>query len=175
MNYEFVLKFQLPTDVQHGDALIDALAEAGCDDATVGTGAAGRLALEFDREADSAWAAVTSAISAVRNAVPGARLIEVGPDIVGLSDVAAVLGVSRQYARKLLVESARQPPLEIHGGQTSLWHLQSVLEWLAETGRAFPRDLVDVATTARCLNVARDAAQVRGVTLDPDLRAVVGG
>ena len=57
MSCEFVLKFQLPADVQPDDALVDALAEAGCDDATVGMGVAGRLALEFDSEADSAWAA----------------------------------------------------------------------------------------------------------------------
>lgn len=74
MSYRFVLKFQLPADSPHGDALVDALAEAGCEDAMLGMGVVGHLALEFDREADSVGVAVTSAIAAARKAVPGAAL-----------------------------------------------------------------------------------------------------
>lgn len=175
MNHSFVLKFQLPPEGPGGDALTDALAHAGCDDALVGVGVAGRVALEFDREAGSAWEALTSAIDAVRSAIPGARLIEVGPDIVGLTDLAEALGVSRQYARRLLLDEGSRPPLAIHCGKTSLWHLHAVLEWLQAQGRPVPGPLVDVARSARRLNAARDVAGIPGIALDPELRAAVDG
>ncbi len=52
------------------------MAEEGCDDALVGFGQAGRLALEFVREATFAHDAIEIAIENVRRAVPNARLIE---------------------------------------------------------------------------------------------------
>ena len=88
MEYTFTLKYQLVEDDRDLDSLVDRLCEAGCDDALVGIGQPGRLALEFTREADSADAAVRSALADVRSAVPSARLIEVSPDLVGLTDVA---------------------------------------------------------------------------------------
>ncbi|WP_223507695.1 hypothetical protein [Pseudomonas sp. BF-B-25] len=53
-----------------------SMAEEGCDDALVGFGQAGRLALEFVREATFAHDAIEIAIENVRRAVPNARLIE---------------------------------------------------------------------------------------------------
>ncbi len=61
-------------------ALIRAEIEAGRDDALIGVGRAGRIALNFDREAESACAAVARAVSEVKAAIPEARLIEVVPD-----------------------------------------------------------------------------------------------
>jgi hypothetical protein len=58
------------------DALVERLAEEGCDDALVGIGPPGRLALEFVREASSAHGAIEGALEDVRRAVPNARLIE---------------------------------------------------------------------------------------------------
>ncbi len=69
---------------------------AGCDDALVGVGQPGRIALDFTREARSASEAVLSAIKDVQRAIPGARLIEAGPDYVGLTEVAEMVGVTRQ-------------------------------------------------------------------------------
>ena len=76
MEYTFTLKYQLTEDDSDPDGLVERLGEAGCDDALVGIGQPGRLALEFTREADSADAAVRSALADVRSAVPSARLIE---------------------------------------------------------------------------------------------------
>ena len=93
MEYTFTLKYQLSDNARDLEALVDRLCEAGCDDALVGIGQPGRLALEFTREADSADAAVRSALANVQSAVPSARLIEVSPDLVGLTDVADIVGV----------------------------------------------------------------------------------
>lgn len=77
MEYTFTLKYQLADDDRNPDVLVERLGEAGCDDALVGIGQPGRLALEFIREAENADAAVRSALADVRSAVPSARLIEV--------------------------------------------------------------------------------------------------
>src|SRR3712207_569678 len=102
MEYEFTLKYKLdPKDADH-DELVERLGAAGCTDALVGLGMAGHLGLEFVREAASAEDAILSALADVKGAIPGAKLIEVGPDFVGLSDVADLVGVTRQNMRKLM-------------------------------------------------------------------------
>ena len=58
MEYTFTLKYQLADDDRDTDALVERLGEAGCDDALVGIGQPGRLALEFTREAVDAATAV---------------------------------------------------------------------------------------------------------------------
>jgi hypothetical protein len=76
MVFTFTLKYQLTSDESDIDALVERLAEEGCDDAMVGVGQPGWLALEFVREAPSADDAIEGAIVDVRRAVPNARLIE---------------------------------------------------------------------------------------------------
>ncbi|KKX59933.1 hypothetical protein F6476_34215 [Pseudomonas umsongensis] len=76
MECTFTLKYQLASDESDLDALLELLAEEGCDDALVGVGQLGRLALEFVREAPSAHHAIESAIADVSRALPNARLIE---------------------------------------------------------------------------------------------------
>lgn len=58
-------------------AWLDALYETGCDDATVGVGKHGSIALDFSREAASAEEAIRSAIGDVQKAIPGAVLTEI--------------------------------------------------------------------------------------------------
>ena len=95
MEYTFTLKYQLSEQDDNFEALVERLSEAGCDDALVGIGQPGRLAMEFTREADSAEAAVRSALADIKLAIPTAKLVEAAPDFVGLTDVAEVAGVSR--------------------------------------------------------------------------------
>jgi hypothetical protein len=78
-SYHFTLSFELPDPSTDPSTLLDALYEAGCDDATPGVGRPGMLALEFGREAHSADAAVTSAIEHVHRAVPRAKLVAIAP------------------------------------------------------------------------------------------------
>jgi hypothetical protein len=77
--HEFTLSFELPDPSTDPSTLLDALYQAGCDDATAGVGRPGMLALAFGREAASAETAVKSAIKHVHRAVPGAKLVEITP------------------------------------------------------------------------------------------------
>lgn len=100
--YDFRIRYQCPDGAADVDTVVERLGEAGCDDALVGVGVPGRVALQFSREADSAEAAVVSAIRDVRRALPEARLVEVEPDLVGLTEVAELVGVSRQNMRQFI-------------------------------------------------------------------------
>ncbi|WP_414650360.1 hypothetical protein [Duganella sp.] len=83
MEYIFTLRYQLVDDGRDPDALVEWLGRAGCEDALVGIGRPGQLALGFTREAETADAALRSALADVREAIPLAKLIEVVPDVVG--------------------------------------------------------------------------------------------
>lgn len=172
--YEFTLKFRLPTADGDPGQFVDALAEAGCDDATIGVGQRGRIALDFAREAGTAFDAIRSAVRAVRHAIPGAELIEASPDLVGLTDVAELVGCTRQNVRKLMICNLDTFPLAIHEGAQALWHLQPVLTWFHETQkRVIDPALIDVSTVTMKLNFARDARRFRSAELRKDFEPLV--
>jgi hypothetical protein len=75
--YDFILRFQLPDTAADPAHVIDAIFEAGCDDAVVGIGTPGSIALDFSRDAPTAEDAINSATNAVIRAIPGAKLAEV--------------------------------------------------------------------------------------------------
>lgn len=156
--YEFTLIFTLPVDPVDPDAMIERLGEAGCDDAVVGVGRWGRLALAFAREAESAGEALRSALADVCRAVPGARLAEAAPDLVGLSDVAALLGVTRQNVRKLILACDAPAPSPMHEGRPSIWRFAKVLTWLRDEKRyPMPPELLEVAQATMQVNLAVQA------------------
>lgn len=157
MEYHFRLKYQLSSDDRDPDDIIERLGAAGCDDALVGIGRPGRLALDFARESSSARAAVCSAIDAVQRAVPSAKLIEAGPDFVGLSELAEIAGISRQAMRKLMLAHPTDFPAPVHEGTLAIWHLAEVLDWLQARGRyQIKPELLETATMTLELNLARD-------------------
>ena len=161
MEYTFTLKYQLADGECDSEALVERLGEAGCDDALVGIGLPGRLALEFTREAVDAGEAVRSALADVRRAAPSARLIEAAPDLVGLSDVAEIVGVSRQNMRKLMLAHPGSFPAPMHEGSTSIWHLADVLGWMqAKGGYALPMSILDVARAALQVNAAKEGRRL---------------
>ena len=131
--YEFTLKFRLPDVNADPEQFIDALAQAGCDDASVGVGQQGRVALDFTREAANALEAIVSAVQAVKDAIPGAELVEASPDFVGLTDVADLVGCSRQNIRKLMISNLATFPVAVHEGSQTFWLLRPVLDWFSET------------------------------------------
>jgi predicted DNA-binding transcriptional regulator AlpA len=156
MEYEFTLKFKLPTSETDTDAVMERLGEQGCTDALVGLGQSGYVGLDFVREAQSAEAALLSAIDDVKRAVPGAVLVEAGPDFVGLTDVADVVGLSRQSMRKLMLSSNSLFPSPIHSGSASVWHLAHVLEFMRERNYKFSSTVFDVARTTMQINIAKE-------------------
>ena len=161
MEYEFTLKFMLAPDDADADEIVERLGEAGCNDALVGIGQTGRIALEFTREADSAKQAIFSALEEVKGAIPDAKLVEITPDFVGLSDVAELVGVTRQNMRKLMLAHKESFPVAMHEGSVALWHLSPVLKWLKEHAdyRIEP-SLIEVAHMAMQINLAKEASQI---------------
>ena len=79
MEYEFTLKYRLAVADTDTDELVERLGAAGCEDAMVGVGQPGRIALDFSREARSAKAAIVSAMMTIKKAIPTARLVELCP------------------------------------------------------------------------------------------------
>jgi hypothetical protein len=163
MEYEFTLKFAVPDT--NADELVERLGDAGCTDALVGIGQPGRIALNFTREANSAITAIASAIEDLRKAIPLAKLIEITPDFVGLSDVAELVAVSRQNMRKLMLKHSATFPAAVHEGSSAVWHLYPVLRWLSDhASYSVPQALVDVAHIAMQINLAKESKQLeRGV------------
>ena len=173
MEYIFTLKYQLTEHDNDPDALVERLGEAGCDDALVGIGQTGRLALEFTREAESAQVAVRSALADVKRAIPSAKLVEAVPDFVGLTDVAEMVGVSRQAMRKLMLSHAATFPAPVHEGSASIWHLAEVLGWLEEKGGyALERKMLETARAALEVNLAREVGRLP-VAAARELRVLV--
>ena len=72
MEYLFTLNYLLPLEGCDPLQLVERLGAAGCTDVLVGTGLAGRLALEFSREAESAEAALLSALGDIKRIIPEA-------------------------------------------------------------------------------------------------------
>ena len=170
--YEFTLKYALPgpeTDPQH---FLQRLASAGCEDALVGIGKKGRIALDFTRADRSSKRAILSAMRDVQRAIPGARLIEASPDVVGLTDVAELIGCSRQNVRKLCMGDPLFP-VAIHEGQAELFHLVEVLDWAARKRRPVDPRLLEVATTTRELNLAKQLRRLPAGKIAADMLAAV--
>ena len=156
--YTFKLTFALVSLDADSDVLIERLGVAGCDDAVVGVGRRGRLALEFTREAENAARAVGSAVSDVRSAVPDAVLIEASPDLVGLTDVASLLGVTRQNVRQLIVSCDAPEPAPVHADRPTIWRLAGVLRWLAREKRyPISPELLELAEATMQVNLAVEA------------------
>jgi hypothetical protein len=154
--YEFTLKFNLQNSQVAASDYVEKLYENGCDDALIGIGAKGYIALDFIREASSAYAAVSSAISDVKNVIPHAVLIEATPDFVGLTDAAKILGCSRQNIRNLIVKDAPRSPLPVYEGTPSIWHLADILNWLGEEKTyAIDNSLLEISQINMNFNMAR--------------------
>jgi hypothetical protein len=148
-NYEFTLTFALSGTQDAPARYLDALFEAGCDDAVVGTGMSGLIALTFNRDAQTASEAISSALRDVLQAIPDARLVEAKPDMVGLTDVAKILDCSRQNIRKYAVGHPNFPR-PVVTGKFQLWHLWEVAGF---DKFSMPDTLVDISRVTCRLNL----------------------
>lgn len=109
----------------------------------------------------------------VRNAIPGAELVEASPDFVGLTDVADLIGCSRQNIRKLMITHSATFPAAVHEGSQAFWHLRPVLLWFAETQkRGTDRALFEVSEVTMSLNITKEARRLPGAGLPEELEAL---
>jgi hypothetical protein len=117
------------------DADLDALYEAGCDDATFSRERDGSVQAIFDREADTAEMAVLSAITEIESAGTGARTVRVWTDDDWLtaSEIAKRLGRSRQNINQLLRgvrgSGGFPAPVARQGSPNPLWSWNEVAAW----------------------------------------------
>ena len=158
--YEFELIFRLQ-EGENPERYLDALFEAGCDDATIGTGRGGMIGLHFTRLAPTAKDAVQSAISDVVAAIPHARLDSAGPDLVNASELAILFGCTRQNMSKYTagkMASVRSSfPKPVISGKTSYWHAALVGAWLRENDALSVSDaLLETLYTVWSLNQAHE-------------------
>lgn len=159
--YDFTLKFALGQHDADPDAFVEQLLAEGCDDALIGVGQHGRIALNFTRDAATAVEAVLSALSDVQRAIPDSKLVEASPDLVGLTDIANLLGFSRQYMRKLVVQSGSEFPLPVHEGKPAIWHLATVLAWFKDRKtREFDTALLGISRINMQCNLFKEAAEL---------------
>jgi len=155
------------------DARLDALFDAGCDDATFST--KGELTFgEFDRDAPSLLDAVVSAIAAVESV--GVEVLHVDPDeLVWASEIAERTGRSRQSI-DMLIRGQRGPgnfpPPASHATRNPLWRWSEVDAWFA-TYEGRPADSERSAVLG-ALNGALEARHgVRSSTQSAPLRRAV--
>ncbi len=158
-------------DLESAEAL-DALFEAGCDDATFGT--VDQVGYgDFVREAPTLGEAVRSAIEQVES-VPGLTALRVEPDdLVTMKEIAERMGRSRESVR-LLIKGARgpggfPPPVSHLKARSRLWRWSEVAAWAEQLAQPFDhRAAVLVATINAALTLRANAAR-----LAPEDRKVV--
>lgn len=151
--YDFTLTFALSQDRNDPEDCLDALYEAGCDDALVGTSMLGSIALNFSRTAKSAEIAIRQAVQDVQKAIPDAELIELKPDLVGISDIAALLKCTRQNVRRMATADNSTFPSPCVSGSVPLWHYYEVAIWLLKNSR------IKIKPKAKDVEIARVAYQ----------------
>jgi len=150
--FHFTLIVEGP-DLQD-EARIDALFEAGCDDAAIGR-SDGIQYVDFDREARSLDHAILSAVDDLEKleGVEAVRIADAG--LASLADIAARLGRTRESVR-LLASGARGPggfpnPVTDPRSRYRLWRWSDVERWCVEQlGEALPisQDEVTAAFSA---------------------------
>lgn len=170
-DYDFILKFALADPNADPSDYVARLESSGCDDALIGIGKKGRVALNFTRTAASSSDAVKSALQDVRKAIPDARFMEAVPDLVGLTDVAQLAGCTRQNMRKITISDSRFPTA-VHEGNPELFHLVDVLNWMHQTKRKnVDVILLEVAGTNRDFNLAKQINELPNKRVAWDIQA----
>lgn len=120
------------------DEVVNAVYEAGCDDATVGV-SNGVPCADFSREASSLEEAALSAIAAIES-VGGIEVIRIADaGLLSIADIAERTGRTRESVR-LLVEGKRGPggfPTPVTDPRRRrhrLWYWPEVARWFESTG-----------------------------------------
>ncbi len=127
----------LDRDILSDNDLLDALYDAGCDDASFGE-VDGVFYAEFDRAADAFAEALFTAICAIES--KEVRVVSVADpdDLVTAADIADTIGQSRESVR-LYITGQRGPgdfpPAVSHvWSRGRLWRWPAVARWLRNAG-----------------------------------------
>jgi hypothetical protein len=147
---------------------LDALYEAGCDDATVGLDV-GNSEIAFDREAPSLLQALSTAIDDVERA--GASVVRVESDsLMWASQIAERFNRTRQSV-DMLIKGQRGPggfPQPAGGtSRNPLWHSDEVDGWFARYTDYQPD--TERSTVIGAINGALEARRNVRTSGDPDL------
>jgi len=156
-SYQFQLVFSIHPN-EDAEQYLDALFEAGCDDALISIGKPGYLAADFTRESSSAYEAIKTAIEAVTKAISHAKLIKAAPYIANLSEMANLFGCSKQnlskYARG---ESPKSDsfPCPVVSGKVDYWYVLDVALWLYKNNKLnIQKQDIDSLKAIHDLNIA---------------------
>ena len=115
--------------------LIDALFDAGCDDAMIGC-SDGVQYVDFDREADGFREAILAAVDDLES-LEGVEVIRIADaGLVSVAEMAVRIGRTRESVR-LLVSGARGPggfpkPVTGSGSRYRLWRWSEAARWFEE-------------------------------------------
>src|SRR5581483_10886346 len=176
--YNFILDLE-GVDISEPERL-EALYEAGCDDATFGADSGHPVAI-FHRRARSLPSAVGTAISAVESAVPGlfVRAVTAEWDLVTISQIAQRTGRTRESIRQLATGKRGpgdfpRPVYSAGGHDVYAWH--AVWNWLLMRKGEFvapePFKMSDGEFLA-ALNAALEFRRWARRELDPEAREVL--
>ena len=158
-------QFTLVLDHVPNEEEIEALYEAGADDATIGS-EGGYGVAEFEREADSLAAAIVSAVHDVETTgLIAVRVID--EDLLTLADIAERIGRSRENVRLWALGQRGgggfPPPvnLEATKGEVRFWRWSEVVPWLHDHG-------IEATHRNTTLTVASLALQFRAASRTAD-------
>jgi hypothetical protein len=153
--FNFELAFKLYED-ENPEAYLDALFEAGCDDALVGIGNTGYIDFKYTCEPDQLTQTLKDALCKIKKAIPHATLDKVEPFLLNSTELAYHLGFSKQNMRKYTRNESsidRPFPTPAVPGKTSYWYLYEVASWFTEnTTHKFERDHITALKGIVALN-----------------------
>ena len=169
--YDFALTFKLAEEID-SEIYLDALYEAGCDDASVGMGKIGWVELNFIRSSPSASEAIESAIIGVNRAIPNAVLKHISPDIVGVTEIAMIMNCTRQYVRQMINSNSYTFPSPIYNQSKSLWHLTEVLGWFKDQKRDI-NNIDIIFETTKFARTYNNTMNSKNIDVDVNVKSVI--
>jgi len=149
--------FRLILDREPTEVELDALFEAGCDDAILGMEGTVAVA-EFDREAATMADAIVEAVRAIETAglIP---LRAVDQDLVTLADIADRIGQSRESVRRYVTGTRGPggfpPPVNPAREGTLFYRWSEVAPWVREYLGAKVEDVDPAVVVANLVLQAR--------------------
>jgi len=174
MSNEFMLTYMVPV-IDDMNFYLDRLVKAKCSDAVTGLADGGRLTLDFfDRDGPNISEIIEHAVNSISREIPEAKLIDVSPDLVGITELAAMLEVSRQAVRKMWEKNISHnfpAPVKYGNGKSPIWNMASVLHWMDKSDKYdTPNGMLEASKAAMRANVirAQEKLEELGVVITPE-------